>query len=511
MSECGKPVLSFSSMLSTPLSNILTHCLFLPQNNFLLSSSMDKTVRLWHITRRECLCAFQHPDFVTSIAFHPRDDRYFLSGSLDAKLRLWSIPDKKVHCWTQLPELITCVSFTSEGELAIAGTFVGICFFFDIHDLALVTKLASKSTRGKNAKGRKITSVVPIPKGEPSEPERLLVTSNDSRMRLWNVTHVLASHRARSAKTPTGLISVSSGGVPKIVAEKHLEAKYRNHENTSSQIKGTFSDDGRWIISGSEDRQCYIWQSGLLDFPTPFAKTSKKAADKSPGSESFAPAISCSPASQVTPSPAVAGTTDGGGAVTQPVVPPLSGGIVTCAIFAPASARASLARSGDPLYNEWLEEIADENEEEEEEVQDEADGGLQRSISMSSVGSSSNNHVHFGSSASATTTRSDQASVHSATTSSAYGSIVITADDQSGIIRVYRNHLVPTPTKSKKVTEERCMTGRGIFSGRRASKTAAAAAVAAAATRNSEVWTPRQAALSRNDKGAAADDLEELA
>lgn len=29
------------------------------QNNFLLSSSMDKTVRLWHVSRSECLCAFQ--------------------------------------------------------------------------------------------------------------------------------------------------------------------------------------------------------------------------------------------------------------------------------------------------------------------------------------------------------------------------------------------------------------------------------------------------------------------
>ena len=28
--------------------------------------------RLWHISRKECLCCFQHVDFVTAIAFHPR-------------------------------------------------------------------------------------------------------------------------------------------------------------------------------------------------------------------------------------------------------------------------------------------------------------------------------------------------------------------------------------------------------------------------------------------------------
>lgn len=72
------------------------------KNYFILSSSMDKTVRLWHICRKECLCCFLHIDFVTAIVFHPKDDRYFLSGSLDGKLRLWNIPDKKVFSFTLL-------------------------------------------------------------------------------------------------------------------------------------------------------------------------------------------------------------------------------------------------------------------------------------------------------------------------------------------------------------------------------------------------------------------------
>ncbi len=38
--------------------------------------------RLWHISRKECLCCFQHVDFVTAIAFHPR-----VSGQSDGSVR----------------------------------------------------------------------------------------------------------------------------------------------------------------------------------------------------------------------------------------------------------------------------------------------------------------------------------------------------------------------------------------------------------------------------------------
>ncbi|TRZ04722.1 hypothetical protein HGM15179_022385 [Zosterops borbonicus] len=104
------------------------------KNYFLLSSSMDKTVRLWHISRRECLCCFQHIDFVTAIAFHPRDDRYFLSGSLDGKLRLWNIPDKKVALWNEVDgqtKLITAANFCQNGKYAVIGTYDGRCIFYD--------------------------------------------------------------------------------------------------------------------------------------------------------------------------------------------------------------------------------------------------------------------------------------------------------------------------------------------------------------------------------------------
>jgi len=207
------------------------------KNNFLLSSSMDKTVRLWHISRQECLCTFKHKDFVTSIAFHPKDDRFFLAGSLDSVLRLWSIPDKTVAYWNQLPDLITAVAFTPDGKTAMAGVLSGLCLFYETEGLKYHTQIHVRSSRGKNAKGSKITGIrtAMFPPDDPEGEMKVLITSNDSRVRMYNLR------------------------------DKSLEMKFRGHENTCSQINASFSDDAQYVICGSEDRKAYIWSTAETD------------------------------------------------------------------------------------------------------------------------------------------------------------------------------------------------------------------------------------------------------
>ncbi|KAH0547573.1 hypothetical protein FGG08_000298 [Glutinoglossum americanum] len=207
------------------------------QNNFLLSSSMDKTVRLWHASRPECLCCFRHTDFVTSIAFHPRDDRFFLAGSQDSKLRLWSIPDKRVEFWNQLPDPITAVAFTPDGTTSIAGCLTGLCHFYETEGLKYNTQIHVRSAHGRNARGSKITGLQAInyPTDDPNGEIKLLVTSNDSRVRLYNLR------------------------------DKSLEMKFKRHENISSQIHASFSDDAKHVICGSEDRRVYIWSTSPVE------------------------------------------------------------------------------------------------------------------------------------------------------------------------------------------------------------------------------------------------------
>ncbi|KAI1098869.1 WD40 repeat-like protein [Jackrogersella minutella] len=248
------------------------------KNNFLLSSSMDKTVRLWHISRQECLCTFKHKDFVTSIAFHPRDDRFFLAGSLDSYLRLWSIPDKAVAYSSQLSDFITAVAFSPDGRTAIAGCLNGFCMFYETEGLKYHTQIHVRSSRGKNAKGSKITGIetMRFPPDAPDGVVKVLITSNDSRIRIYNL------------------------------GDKNLELKLKGHENACSQIRATFSDDGNYIICGSEDKRAFIWST-----------SPRLAENKERRPYEYFEAHSS---------------------------------IVTGAIFAPTAARQLLQSSGDPIF-----------------------------------------------------------------------------------------------------------------------------------------------------------------
>jgi len=60
---------------------------------FLLSASMDRSVRLWHPASGTCLRVFPHGDYVTAAAFLPGDGTRFMSGSVDGKVYLWGIPE----------------------------------------------------------------------------------------------------------------------------------------------------------------------------------------------------------------------------------------------------------------------------------------------------------------------------------------------------------------------------------------------------------------------------------
>ncbi|WMV34041.1 hypothetical protein MTR67_027426 [Solanum verrucosum] len=193
------------------------------ENNYLLSSSTDKTVRLWQVGYDKCLKVFSHSNYVTCIQFNPVSDDYFISGSIDGKVRIWAINSGQVVTWTDIKDIVTAISYRPDGKGGIIGSIAGACCFFSLidHEIQLEEQICLVSK--KKSLCKRITGFQFL----PQDPSKVIVTCADSLVRILSGINVIG--------------------------------KYRGLRNAGSHLSAAFSSDGKHIISASEDSNVHLW------------------------------------------------------------------------------------------------------------------------------------------------------------------------------------------------------------------------------------------------------------
>ncbi|KAK6146493.1 hypothetical protein DH2020_020362 [Rehmannia glutinosa] len=199
----------------------------------LLSSSVDKTARLWRVGHDQCQGVYLHNNYVTCVEFNPVDDNHFISGSIDGKLRIWEVRGGRVIDWTDIREIVTAVCYCPDGKGGVVGSMDGNCRFYDVIGMPMYPSEHTADNRlqlgasiclkgKKKSPGNRITGFQYC----PSDASKLMVTSADSRV------HILCG---------------------------------TSNRRSVSQVPAAFTSDGQHIVSATEDSKVRVWNYSTED------------------------------------------------------------------------------------------------------------------------------------------------------------------------------------------------------------------------------------------------------
>ncbi|KAL8095705.1 uncharacterized protein LOC141690107 [Apium graveolens] len=209
-------------------------------DNHLISSSIDETVRLWKVGCDHCLKAFPHGNYVTCVQFNPVNDNQFISGSIDGKVRIWAIDGGQVVDWTDVRDIVTAVSYRPDGQGGIIGYVTGNCRFFSVTDSHIQLEALICLNNKKKPKCKRVTGFQFF----EQDPSKVMVSSADSQVR--------------------------------ILQEIDIIGKFKGPKSAANQISASFTSDGKHIISACDDSNVYFWNCSIQDAsPASRPKTSR--------------------------------------------------------------------------------------------------------------------------------------------------------------------------------------------------------------------------------------------
>lgn len=260
----GATTLAFPRRIFTGHTDQVIGSAFSPDGKYVLTGSLDKTVRLWEVETGQEVRKFIGPTGeVARVAFSP-DGKYVAAAVFgEGTVRLWNTQTGEAEHVLRPPSPTRDVFFLPDGRHVITATWTPPALLWDIETGQVVREFFQAGQTDTNIYGTTLSR----------DGKYLLTGGKGGVAHLWDVQTGI---ELRQFHLPAPIVSLAFSPDDQYIASAGFDNIIRLVDRNTGQVVRTFvghnfeiwslsfSPDGKYILSGSKDLTARLWdaQSG---------------------------------------------------------------------------------------------------------------------------------------------------------------------------------------------------------------------------------------------------------